>query len=138
MTVMLPNWRTCPRLSAGASVARAATASERVIPRPGHRDGRQRIQNIVLSDQRKRARSRHSADDDVEFGSSAPWDRYFRRERRPSACVPYMIDFAFEVAAELRNVLVVGIQNGGATGGRDSINSYLARAIPAIESKNSR
>src|SRR3954466_16060193 len=63
-------------------------------------------------------------------------------------------DLSLETAAELRHVFVVAVENGGSParegldhsllgtagplGGRDSINSYLARAMPARESKNSR
>ena len=43
---------------------------------------------------------------------------------------------AFEVAAELADVFVVRVEKGGATrAGRASISSYLARAMPAMESK---
>ena len=43
-----------------------------------------------------------------------------------------------KVAAELRNVFIIRVEDGGPPVGRDSISSYFARAISATDLKNSR
>ena len=47
-------------------------------------------------------------------------------------------DLAFEIAAELADIFVIGVEERGAGGGRASISSYFARAMPAMNRSISR
>ena len=128
---MLPSLTTCPRLSAGTRVASAETASEGVI-------------HVPAPPQQRRARCKCCArpptaeplfrgnfhDHSQKSDPSAPLRlNIFGAHIRGR---PQAIDnnFACEIAAELRNIFVVGIQHRGSACGQgiQSVRTWRVRS----------
>ena len=137
---MLPSWRTCPRLSGGASVASAPTASDGLSPRVSPTATAARAFRTLCSPTSGRRRMLAAArDDDVKLRAlprrASACSR--RAHRRRLACRT-VTTLPLKSRPNWETYSSSALSTAAPLAGSDSINSYLARAIPASESKNSR
>ena len=136
---MLPTWRTCPRLSAGMTVASAATASAGFNPRSRPTATAARAFTILCSPTSgRRACCRTAPMTTSNSDPSCARDRIFSARTSAEAAVPYIFTLPLKSRPNCETYSSSAFSTAVPPAGNDSISSYLARAMPASESKNSR